>query len=1449
MTPLTSCASSFCEVVHARFAALACVLCLVGSSLTARNELPPGAAPGFLIVASEEVADSGALEEFVYFKTGLGFRVFVAMTESIAAGPAAFDFGAQLRAYLQRAYQENSAGPSNVRYALLIGAGTTIPIREITPKWESAAEPGGATRSDWYYADLTGDWDSNGDGIFGQGAQFADPTDDIDLHYEVALGRLPFSDPATVEAVLATSMASERDGGPWKGRAILAGGFMELEHLSWEPRDDLDNGSYVRRDTDTDNAVLLEQIADDLILPKGMLPTRLYETALNPILLPPSPFPAEYSLERANITTAWNAPEGSGLVALAGHGSIDGISGRFWKIDANNSTIFEHPTRPFDDGDGQMRSRGEQGGNGFIGMRILSDLDPAGETAPLVAAAACGPAGFADFNDLDPSTSFGAMLVGTGSASAFVGAFGTTAYVPGWHRLGNGQGYMEDFLYCFVDALLSCAPRAGDAVWGTLTERADVALVNAGVIGKTLIKYTLYGDPTMSYWGNAAAFEGPWPMLHHDSRNSGSTSYSGPAQPLERWTFALGSQGTYTSPIVGADGTIYAGGSQRLYAINPDGTQKWRFEVGAAVDAAPTLTVSGTLYFRAEDGHLYAVRDRGLNGELLWRTPVDGPAGAHGPTPLFGGYGNAPRVSPDGTVYALATRVAPEDPLLLESRVCLVRPNGQVSRSILHEFAAGAAGTPALMPDGRFCYVDWTGAFFTRASDGGAVGLLQLNNEVGRACLGSPAIGRDGAVFVGSSGGRLHAFDADLTPRWHFDVVHGPPVDINGTPAVGSDGSVYFGSWDGRVYALKPDGDLRWEFDTGGPVDSSPALDASRVYVVGGPDGDARVFALDRTTGARQWDVAIGGRSLFGSSPAIGYDNVVYVVSEEGTLYAIGPFEMTTAPSGVHGAVYDPPDVSVEWRDNSIGETGFGVERRSGWSGAFTPIGNVGPNTDKYVDTTAEPRMTYFYRVRAMGSKPSNYSNEARVRTPAPSLTAPAGVAAEPASAYGIRLSWSSLPPHATRINVYRAPTATGPYERVRSALAGSTTLLDENPEIDIEEFYGTGDPQPGRRYFYRLASVNGEGESAQSAPVNAVTKKVDLPAPTPAAAEFLPPSGVRVTWTDHTTLDAGFVIERASSDQPNYEVIATVSATTLTYDDTNLEASAYTYRVRAISATSESPCAYTNESVVPESRGHPALRLPDLTLDACGEPQRFVVILDAAEPVNALYLALRWQLAGPGGGTPDPSDIPRIVTVNPGAGVSTERIQTFSAEIETPAWGPGNGVIRLILKPGQRIGPGEGIEVLAFDIEARPGADPATRLRLSFVAELGTPPSKTLVAVMRGATTVLVPPTRNGGSVGFEASKPCTSFRRGDVNASAAIDIADAIFMLSHLFAKGPAPTCRDAGDANDDGKLDIADAIRILGHLFASAGPLPAPFGACGTDPTTDDLDCRSFPACEGR
>lgn len=93
--------------------------------------------------------------------------------------------------------------------------------------------------------------------------------------------------------------------------------------------------------------------------------------------------------------------------------------------------------------------------------------------------------------------------------------------------------------------------------------------------------------------------------------------------------------------------------------------------------------------------------------------------------------------------------------------------------------------------------------------------------------------------------------------------------------------------------------------------------------------------------------------------------------------------------------------------------------------------------------------------------------------------------------------------------------------------------------------------------------------------------------------------------------------------------------------------------------------------------------------------------------------------------------------------------------------------------------------------------------------------------------------------------------FQRGDVNADDSINLADAIALLTHLFADGPDPACMDAADANNDETLNLADAIKILDYLFGSGAHLPMPFMECGEDPDpapgeTDKLDCKSYDKC---
>jgi len=92
--------------------------------------------------------------------------------------------------------------------------------------------------------------------------------------------------------------------------------------------------------------------------------------------------------------------------------------------------------------------------------------------------------------------------------------------------------------------------------------------------------------------------------------------------------------------------------------------------------------------------------------------------------------------------------------------------------------------------------------------------------------------------------------------------------------------------------------------------------------------------------------------------------------------------------------------------------------------------------------------------------------------------------------------------------------------------------------------------------------------------------------------------------------------------------------------------------------------------------------------------------------------------------------------------------------------------------------------------------------------------------------------------------------FRRGDVNADASLTIGDAIVLLNHVFAGGPAPPCPDAADMDDNGTYTIGDAVYLLNYQFAGGlAPLPPGPDQCGPDPSADQWppETCAFAPCK--
>ena len=93
----------------------------------------------------------------------------------------------------------------------------------------------------------------------------------------------------------------------------------------------------------------------------------------------------------------------------------------------------------------------------------------------------------------------------------------------------------------------------------------------------------------------------------------------------------------------------------------------------------------------------------------------------------------------------------------------------------------------------------------------------------------------------------------------------------------------------------------------------------------------------------------------------------------------------------------------------------------------------------------------------------------------------------------------------------------------------------------------------------------------------------------------------------------------------------------------------------------------------------------------------------------------------------------------------------------------------------------------------------------------------------------------------GFAATDPA----RG--TGMPGIDGMPATVTVGALFRGEAAPACPDAADFNDDGALNLTDAVYLLTALFRG-GPQPPDPGAetCGADPSADELGPCTYTKC---
>jgi alpha-tubulin suppressor-like RCC1 family protein len=273
------------------------------------------------------------------------------------------------------------------------------------------------------------------------------------------------------------------------------------------------------------------------------------------------------------------------------------------------------------------------------------------------------------------------------------------------------------------------------------------------------------------------------------------------------------------------------------------------------------------------------------------------------------------------------------------------------------------------------------------------------------------------------------------------------------------------------------------------------------------------------------------------------------------------------APSSLSATGISASQINLSWIDNSSDELAFRIERKNYYFDKYTEIGIVNADINSYNDTTANPNLTYYYRVRAhnvYGNGPYSWeisATSAQVLPQSPSILTATAI-----TATRVDLAWDDVQ-YESGYRIERSTPSTDTYSEIALVNADITSYSDTSLD-------------PLTKYYYRVRAYNFIGNSDYSPEL-----MVDTPLGPPNIPGVCNVTAISATYVNlswgNVRLEDGYKVERRLGIGGDYSIITTTTVADITIysDNTVSPATNYYYRVNAYN--NEGDSGYTNERSV----------------------------------------------------------------------------------------------------------------------------------------------------------------------------------------------------------------------------------------------------------------------------